>query len=531
MKKSFFLFSMLLCACAMLMTGCKKDQDQRFKLVIADQPQHKTSLGDGYTTNWQVDDQVYINGTTANDILTIGTAGNQYTWASDEGLSITPINGNYYAFYAGDAAIVSASIDATEQKFNFTMPSTYTYNPDNLHSPMAAMAADNSGTVVLNFYNLCSLLELEVPLAPLGSNFDIIIEEMDHANVPLSGNFSATYSTAGWATQCVSDAAYTLTVTKNTPGTTVYIPIPSGNHKLSITFSNLPGGASQSANYSFLAGKYYPINTLPSTPNGVTIAPYPFPTDGNGYAFFGKGNLVFHDNTDPKWSMEDEQWEYTPFTQSGTTVTASSYLVWMVSGMLNPEVPNNVTGTLSPSGYAAILGDSQHTANWTVPSQSEWNSILGLGTTTPLWAYVKINTGSGLVNGLFFTPSLSVIPSTYSLRFGTTYGSTNSSTSGWNNSGIPELNTTQFHELESLGCIFLPACGYVTFKGNKGTFDDASVGTGYYRTSTAASSNASAYVLKFDPTSAPTTTTTLQKGCGVSTRLLFVTNNAPNSSK
>lgn len=539
MKKSFFLFSMLLCACAMLMTGCKKDQDQRFKLVIADQPQHKTSLGDGYTTNWQVGDQVYINGTTANDILTIGTAGNQYTWASTEGLSITPINGNYYAFYAGErVSNVSASIDATEQKFNFTMPSTYTYNPDNLHSPMAAMAADNRGTVVLNFYNLCSLLELEVPKASANVSYTITITDVNQAT-PLSGDFTSSYNGSAWVTTAAvgNTNNYQLTITHNTPETKIYIPIPAGPHKLNIRINDVFKALQQGENYTFNPGCYYPISTVPATPEtdiAGDLLPYPI-SDGSNSYYFGKGNMTYNHDANPQWRLESNQWDYTLYGITGTDANGptgvSGSLALMVNTTANPAALNNrISGTMSEAGYATLLGeDASLVNNWKVPSEAQWTSILGSLSTpsTAKWAYVRINDNNRLINGMIIFPNRTDCPSTIAL--GQTYTvSGNNQTVVWPNT-VPEISAADFEALETRGAIFLPAAGWADHSGKNGTWNDD--GKGHYRTFAANSGGNKSTVMIFDYANFPSFDQNAQNGAGYSVRLMRTTTTTTSSSK
>lgn len=493
MKKSIFTAALLLIAGAMF-TSCNKDHQQIFHLSIND-PQAKTSLGADYFTYWQSNDQILINTTP----LTV-TVDNERAWTSSA-QTIDPVNGQFYAFYAGDCTDVTADVTDAAQSYSFTMPSSYTYNPANLHSPMAGtgtyQGSNPATSVLVSFDNLFALLELEVPIAPNGSSYTITITETETSNNPLSGDFAATYNGTSWTTTCTGNSGNTLTISNSSSEGKIYVPIPAGAHKLNIAFGSMPGGAQQIQSYNFQAGFYYQINAMPGTPAGGEVVPFPFPTDDGGYAFFGKGNMVFDVDQNPQWHLEPNQWDYTEFQVSGNTASHSSSLSWMTSQNQNPENPNNggtVHGALYPEGYAYLLNDNVHTSNWSVPSQAEWTSFLGLGTgNTARWAYLKINTGSTTVNGLFFTPTaLSEMPST--LEFGQTYAS------GWSN--VPTMSTSDFETLERMGCIFLPAYGYVVHQGNLGHIESSSVNDGYYRTATA-TQTATASVLYFTPTADP----------------------------
>lgn len=525
MKKNILNAAMLLCTGVMLMTSCNKDDQQIFRLIVNDN-HAKTSLGEGYTTLWQANDQILINSSPLT-ITVDGIDNNQQVWATAE-QPLDPINDQFYAFYAGRATDVTSNVTDAAQSYSFSMPSSYTYVPGTLQSPMAGNGTypgnDPVTTVTVHFGNLFSLLELEVPMAPAGSSYTITLTETNTANNPLAGDFTTTYNGSTWSTICTGNASYSLTITYNSSETTIYVPIPAGNHMLDIAMT-LPGGAQQTQPYTFQAGYYYQINTLPGTPAGGEVIPYPFPTDDGGYAFFGKGNMVFDASHTPNWFLEPNQWDWSQFTVSGKSASLSSSLSWMTSQNQHPENPNNggtVHGDMYPQGYATLLNDNVHTTNWTTPSQSEWSNFLGLGANQDAkWAYVKINHNGTIYNGLFISPSTSITHS--AISYGTTY-TTNTTASNppqrhhWDN--VPTMTSADFSALEMQGCLFLPAYGYVEHHGNLGQINQASTNDGYYRTSTATQS-ATASVMHFWPGTAPAFEE-LHRGDGVSVRLFFI---------
>lgn len=518
MKKRYFIAAMLLFAGAVLTTGCKKDEAQRFRLTIADQGgRSKTTLvatEATYHTLWQNDDAIYING--MNNLLNVQGVGSGNGVYAVSDVDISAVDGKYYAFYGGRGTNISSDFSANPS-YSFTMPSSYTYSATDLHSPLAGVGS-GSGDVTIVFQNLFALLELKVPAITC----TITISEQDVTSnpTPLAGSFVTTCSGSTWglvSSGTPTQDDYTLAITKNTDETVVYIPIPAGSHKLNIVI-NSTFQAVQKQSYGYLAGNYYKISTLPEgvpdappeTPENADVLPYPF---SDGY-FFGKGNLRY-DNTSSNggyvWALESEQWGVTGYVYHGKTVDQSNYLTWMTTAEVNPASLCNVTGKLYEAGYAYALfhgtaDETEQLAHWRVPSRSEWNDILGLSTSAAdddTWAYVKIVSQSGdpvtgvSAKGMLIVPNGTDLPSNVSLH--TTYSS-----SDWSN--VPSISVSQFYELEKKGCIFLPACGYYNHTGSMGTASDVAEPNvvGYYRTSDA-QGNSDAYVLKFSPTQAPVT--------------------------
>lgn len=527
MKRRYFIAAMLLFAGAVLTTGCKKDEAQRFRLTIADQGgRSKTTLvatEATYHTLWQNDDAIYING--MNNLLNVQGVGSGNGVYAVSDVDISAVDGKYYAFYGGRGTNISSDFSANPS-YSFTMPSSYTYSATDLHSPLAGVGS-GSGDVTIVFQNLFALLELKVPAITC----TITISEQDVTSnpTPLAGSFVTTCSGSTWglvSSGTPTQDDYTLAITKNTDETVVYIPIPAGSHKLNIVI-NSTFQAVQKQSYGYLAGNYYKISTLPEgvpdappeTPENADVLPYPF---SDGY-FFGKGNIRFNTtetNGGYTWALESEQWVVSGYNVQGkkNNITGiSNYLAWMDGLDVLPAALNNsCNGTLEAEGYAYVLfGEgSDQLDHWRVPSRSEWNDILGIGTTTTdddTWAYVKIESQSGdpvagvSANGMLIAPIGTDLPSNVSLH--TTYSSSN-----WSN--VPSISVSQFYELEKKGCIFLPACGYRDHNGTAVGSTD-----GYYRTSD--DRNSSAYYLMFSPGSAPTTSGSTAKGDGICVRLIY----------
>lgn len=161
---------------------------------------------------------------------------------------------------------------------------------------------------------------------------------------------------------------------------------------------------------------------------------------------------------------------------------------------------------------------------------NEWSAILGLGSSAPNYAYVSISytkNGDSLVqNGMIIIPS-GVDVSNYNIIRGQKYNTSSSSSSTANWTGVPQITDVQFGELEKLGCVFLPAFGYVSHTGNSGTWSDD--GKGYYRTCDAVGSGSScAYVICFSPSAEPEFLDDKHNGAGIAVRLIYVA--GPNSS-
>lgn len=515
MRRNIIITAALFCASTMLMVGCGKDSKQVFHLSVNDNSA-KTSLGDGYTTWWQDGDDIYVNGT----MLTVDVDGAQ-AWASPS-IAIDPVNDCFYAFYAGRGTNAAASISSDAQSYTFTMPGSYTYNPADLHSPMAGIGTyqgTNPYTSIdIPFENLFALLELDVPIASANASYSISITD-ESLDGTLSGDFAATYGSNGWTTTCVGNGSSSLTVTKNTPETKVYIPIPAGSHKLDI-YINAAAHNKMTQSYTFQPGHYYKVNTL-RTDESVT--PYPFHF-GDTIAFFGKGNMSYHANNAPQWALEPNQWDTTTYSVVSSAVSQSSQFVWITQNSVNPLVSNNnLSGNLYHAGYATLLNISDADAErWRVPTRGEWSNVLQLGTTSPTWAYVSITyTNKGdtkTQHGLIIVP-----PGTPLGTTGISCG--NATYSEWNS--VPTISSETFETLEKYGCIFLPAFGYVQHSGSGTPTTD---GYGYYCTSDR-DGNKKRHVLKFNYNMTPAFEGGHQYGEGFAVRLFYFEVETNNTNK
>lgn len=511
------MVALLLLAGSLAITSCTKEEGKRFRLVV-DGPE-KTFLGTNHITFWSQGDALYVNG---DNFVTVSETGSD-TYAQSD-VVIAPINNKFYAFYGGRATNINTRmVLPASQKFGYSMSDNYTYDASVLNSPMAGVG-EEGGNVTILFSNLFSLLELSVPIANSTNSYSITITELDPTNnMPLAGDFESEYTADGWSTICTGNASYTLTVQKSTSGTEIYVPIPSGSHKLKIqVVSNLVtlGKAEMtSQSYTFKAGCYYKISTLPQTPENAPLLPYPV-SDGSNAYFFGKGNMSYDHDRNPKWILETNQWDITIYhitSNSATDPTGySGLLAWMPSTTGNPAALNNSisNGPLVAGGYARLLGEDATLLNtWHVPTQAQWESILGLGTgQTAKWGYVRINNGGTIYKGLIILPDPS-LATTYGISLGTTY--TYNAT--W--SEVPLIASAQFLELETLGAIFLPVTGYAEIKGNSGQYNDD--GYGYYRAATNVN-GANSKVLQFRCDMFPTASAEKKYGEGVAVRLMRI---------
>ena len=530
MKRRYFIAAMLLFAGAVLTTGCKKDEAQRFRLTIADQGgRSKTTLvatEATYHTLWQNDDAIYING--MNNLLNVQGVGSGNGVYAVSDVDISAVDGKYYAFYGGRGTNISSDFSANPS-YSFTMPSSYTYSATDLHSPLAGVGS-GSGDVTIVFQNLFALLELEVPMASSSNPYTIIITDVLSGGMPLYGNYTATYTEAdGWTTVSGSTVAENeLQVTKSTPETKVYIPIPAGNHRLDIYVNSLCS-ITQKTLYNFKAGRYYKINTMKTIedalPEDVDLVAYPFPVDGNNVAFFGKGNLRFDNQNytgDKQWGLESEQWSVTPYVVgSNNMANQSSHFCWLPEGgSVNPLAQNNriPSGELDHEGYSKCF-DPGHASSWLLPTRQQWENILGLSAGAQAnWAYVRIadNTVSGgYRNGMLVIPSGITLPTIT----GVSIVKGKSDYTNWTQT--PALTAEQFLNLEkNCGCIFLPAGGGVAHSGSTGTWSGDNI-KGSYRTATR-DGNKKSVLLTFTVPGAPTFTSGVAFGDGAQVRMLYI---------
>lgn len=449
MKKFLFHFAAVaVVATTLLTTSCTKDEGNIYRLKIHQYTSaDKTSLGDGGVTLWSTGDKVYVNGI---DSVQIGVNEADYETFIDENL---PIDGRLYCFYAGNATM--AGFDASTKTFTYTMPDRFGYDPNKLKAPMVGA---NDGNVV-DFENICTMLKLEFPTVMPTTI------EITSASTAISGEFSVSYGANGWEVHgpaTVTEANRKIVVTNSTTdlGTAIYVPLPAGNHKLTIKGKYFTKAMNDE--HQLAMNTIYPITCA----HAFTI------NSNGGKVYFAPGNLL---------QKTVNRAQIVCFTDGQTTMYQANSLqsgseqnhdLWFPSNTTVsssfPQIPQEMT-TL------AINGKN----DWKILTQPEWNYVINTRGRTKRFMGTAENK-----KGLFILPDDFQNTTDLTLPVETN----NSNTSSTNFSSI-SLNSNQWQQLEALGVVFLPAANYIE---GRNTSLGSTVG-GYYGSSESPYNNGLAF--------------------------------------
>lgn len=450
MKKFFSIASLALLAASMLMTGCKKENDGNvFRLKIQQyQGQGKTTLGDNGATLWVDGDQVYVNGATDEDKVTVNDSQAEVTSA--------PINGKYYFFYPGNCSVTG--FEGNEKSFTYTMPSQFTFYANALKAPMAGVSNGQEVT----FANLCTMLKLEFFIIPK----QVVITSTD--NTPLSGTFTASYNNGEWSVSAGSTST-TLTINNDNQSPFIYVPLPAGDHKLTIT-------AYKNAN-SVVTSNVLATKTMGSTKTmemnylyDIPMNAHPFTVSNTGKkVYFSPGNLLYNGTI---WKFADQQNTIkNSYTVNNSIITSETdVFCWATSGY-GGTVPNivNYTSPLTSSMtgdnanydwgvYNAISNGGNTPGIWRTLTSEEWSYLVTGNDRRYKRVYVRTGSGANATRGLIILPD---------------------DCGELLNNGYPnvvwQVNVDKISELESMGAVFLPANGYVSNTGVHNSGDQ-----GYY---------------------------------------------------
>ena len=249
---------MLLAAALMIVTGCKKDNNNANgeKMTFSadfDNGSAKTEI-DGLNMSWNKGDAVMING----KVFTADQAGASTTLSGDQ---VSQQGGLYKAYYPADIYN-----DGT-----LTLPATQTYNGKNLSgvNPMYTQ----SGSTSLTFSNLCAIVKLQL------TDSDKTVKEIRvTADKPLSGEFEIAEGDAGYKAVMksqTSNAGVTLNCGAGVNLSTdkvFYVALPEGTYNLrflALTTDN-KAASIEIANATLQANKLYDVVRTPKFEDPVT---------------------------------------------------------------------------------------------------------------------------------------------------------------------------------------------------------------------------------------------------------------------
>lgn len=503
-KTTFILF-----AAVLFMTGCKNEKEQVFTL---DMPQFtgedKTTFGSNNTTNWTVGDAILINSTHA----TVQAGGSVMTEP------VTSVGGMYYSIYPGRA---TASSFNNTNGYTFTMPTTYNYSANELKAPMFGICP--AGETVIRYTNLFTLLKLDFVTIPTQVT-------ITSTNSAITGDFSASYNKATGEWTLVSpepnSSNKTLTITNNGYASVMYIPLPAGNHKLTIEgVSNVSGTNVVTPFYKAMASQQYMQRSIVYR---IKCA-HPFSVSATKKVYFSPGNLQYYNTSTYPVSLDgNARWE-------GDQISSSSRLRFAQHQWDNNITSNNIiesrvllvtyhdvrgnnswidlfgwatgnhpgrsrTSSLAYSGREQTFWGGTDFADWGNPTSNailnstgteSWRTWHTAGTWYGLskdeWTYVVSRSGKwklGTVNG---TAGLILAPDDYNGSLSTSYSGT-----AWSN-------------LEKRGVIFLPGSGYRHYgEGIVRSWGYSSDWNGYWSTTDASTSgDYYAHFLKFTTSGTP----------------------------
>lgn len=430
MKKFLFHFAAVaVVATTLLTTSCTKDEGNIYRLKIHQYTSaDKTSLGDGGVTLWSDGDEVYVNGTT-----TVQISGNvsDYETSIDERL---PIDGRLYCFYAGNATM--AGFDASTKTFTYTMPSSVNYDGTKLNAPMVGA---NDGNDV-DFENICTMLKLEFPVGITSTGNRTAQIVITSVNSALSGEFTATYGANGWTVigPEITDANNTIIIgiARNTTVYEVYVPLPAGNHKLTI-----------SGQY-FTKSMNEPQDLLESYIYPITCA-HAFSVGDQQKVYFAQGNLI---RTDPTTFSFASSQSFTSQYQRSSFETGNNF----THDMFFPHDANHIPSV--PESF-----NINNKNDWRVLSTEEWVYLLNRNDRAKR-SLAKVGVGDNYIEGMIILPD--VFPTTDELNYTWTTETTTTGTGTSTKYTTLTIDRTDWEKMEARGAVFLPVTGYVSYAAN-----------------------------------------------------------------
>ena len=522
----------------------QQSESVRVTYIRADANEDATTRGsvDGTTAafTWNTGDKiaVYAGGYKISDGLeSTYNAATNATFAFSGDNAVTESNRANFAIFPASLVWDGTSIrsgsasDYTATSLKLTLPASYTLaqvQDDVSPTPMIATNAPNGD---LSFKALCPLLRVTVVNIPKQTKRI----EFDFNGNKVQGEFALTGVTPGTTAIATSvtdgaDDIITVTMADNTTwhdNLVINLPVPTGTYG-NITITAYDATSDGHAVLTLTK----PIKSTGWTPTRkssrkMTATLPVFSVSAGKKVVFAPGNLQYQASTST-WRFAEHQYDYVgdatkgnvsvESTKSNNASVSSSYTGWidLFGWGTSGSAPSGQTArapyyTTKTSAYY-VSNITTSGASWGENSEWDWghNAISNGGNTADTWrtltsdewvylinvdnsgSYRQVTVGSdekapygnASVNGVY---GLVLLPDGWdgSVHSGFSYGK-----SSWSNV-YTESSTPKWSEMESAGCVFLPAAGYrsSTTVGGVG-----SVG-GYW--SSTASGSSSAYCLYF----------------------------------
>lgn len=443
-------FCLPLLAALLLFAGCEKDGLRRLPVRL--QPFSsgtKVYLDNTLTPTWNDQDQVNINGTAE----TIDVPNSS--------VNVTTSDATLYACYP--AAVVNSYHAAS---FDITLPTVQTYTVDAsghqcLAAPMAA-----TGTDRLDFYNLCALVQVQVPAGMKVKYIDLATTDA----APLSGQGQVTFT--GVTPAFAFTVGHTYPYTRLDCGNGVvradnkfYITVPAVSGKrFTITLCVIDNGhtyrrsVTQRSAASLAVSQYGPAVLSFNLASMTDITP---PTNALAEVFsLGASTQVYFSTGNLQYMASPATWRLAP-TQYSTIGAANSNIAQDYTGWIDLFGWGTTGQTNCSDPWESSIEEGQYAinSNWRniMDASHDWGINIGTGWRTPArseWEYL-INDrpdaadkkAAAVVNGI---RGLLLLPDYWILPANCTFTTADTN----------RYTISQWTQMERYGALFLPAAGY-----------------------------------------------------------------------
>lgn len=440
----------LLLATLAFVAGCDKDGVRRLPVSI----QSFTTSGkvwlDSHKPVWNDLDQVNISGYDETINVTNST------------VSVTSDDETLYACYPASA--VTAYANAA---FDITLPTVQYYAVDasghqRVTAPMAA-----TGTERLDFYNLCALVEVQVPDGMRVKYIDLATVD----SVALSGSGRVTF--VGGTPAFAFTAGQTRPYTRLDCGSGVvrddnrfYVTVPAvSGQQFQITLCIVDGGrlyrrtVTQRSAANLAVSQYGPALLSYNRASMTDITPAngglceAFSLGSTTQAYFASGNLQYRASNGGAWRIATTQYAVIGADNSNISSSYDGWIDLFGWGTTGTEwggaypwrSDNNpglyaVNNNLSSNMDASSDWGPNIASGWRTPTHTEWEYLIN---GRPGAADKKAAAVVGNMRGLVLLPDYWMLPD------GCTF--TTSDTNRY--------TTSQWVWMEAFGALFLPAAG------------------------------------------------------------------------
>ncbi|MBQ9473906.1 MAG: hypothetical protein IJU81_05810 [Bacteroidales bacterium] len=474
-RHAFLLLGMVMMAVlATGVAGCHKPEPEppfepienpdttgiSFLLVLPELQQEPKELAkttyDGRELAWAAGDEIYINGSDRTHRGSVVCRDG--AWQATMPSALEADGGSYYACYPGGGAATNA-VYYSEGSFTVSLPSTYTATRGSLGAPMVGVA-DSSRTI--RFRNICAIVKLNYTYAAPDT---VVIADSGI----LAGAFTASFDGDSlWTVAPAGSGSSAVTVVNPSFQSTIYIPVPEGDHKLTV------GNRGMVSSVYMKAGYVYTLNM------GVAgRLAGEFGVAAGRTVHFSQGNLRYQ-ASGGRWRFASRQ---SDVVGSGNANLGSTYGGWIdlfgwgTSGWnsgatyYRPYDNNTNVEGYNPGGradsdlggdyanadwgvYNAIENGGNAAGLWRTLTHDEWVYLLTARPASTVGGVADARYAKASVDGVF---GLLLLPDVYSHPSGVApLQNINEATASFSDNSY---SGTQWAEMEAEGAVFLPVAG------------------------------------------------------------------------